>query len=104
MCVYVFFTEVQSIYNVAPNSAIQQNDCYTHIYIFYILFHYGLLNTVPELYIKTLLLIIILWIYQPQTPSLLLSLPPHFSLATTSLFSMSVGLFSFVGMFISTVF
>ena len=77
-----------------------------HIYtfFFYILFHYCLLNTVPELYIKTLLFIIILWIYQPQTPSLLLSLPPHFSLATTSLFSMSVGLFSFVGMFISTVF
>ena len=81
---------------------------YTYIHSFFIVFsimvYHRILNTVPELCIKTLLFIIILWIYQTRTPCVFLSLPAHFSLATTSLFSMSVSLSSLVDMFISSIF
>ena len=101
-CVF-FLTEVQLIYTVVPISAIQQSDSVLHIYTFFlnILFHYGLSQetgysslcyTVGPCHSS--ILNVIVYIYQPQTPTPSLSLPAS-PLATTSLISMSVSLFLF---------
>ena len=98
-----FLIEVQLIYNVVLISAVQQKDSVIHIYVFFFIFCSIMVyprrsNIVPCAIQQEpcclSVLNAIVCIYQPQTPSPSLSLPPS-PLATTSLFSMSVSLFLF---------
>ena len=98
----IFFIEVELIYNVVLISAVHHSDSVIYIYIlFYILFHCGLsqdigysslCSTVGPCCLSILYVTVCIYERQTPTPSLL-HLP--FSLAATSLFSMSVGLFLF---------
>ena len=94
----IYFIEVQLIYSVVLISAVQQSDSVIHIYI-YILFHYGLSQDTefPVLYSRTLLFIPPIYnsLHLLMPHSQPFPLPPPSSLATTSLFSMSVSLLLF---------